>query len=243
MEDSKKLKKMFKIFRKRISFVISFVFLAVITAAIISSYAIVPVYEVSTQILVNQERTIPGDREERDIQLDLGLIDTYRDIIKSTVILEKVIDKENLNMTPEALFDKVTIRTNDNSQVVNIFIVDENQSRAVEIANTITETFQEEIQTLMNTNNVNILSPAVVRSDLEPINVNPILNIALAGFVSFIFGTIIAFLMEFLDQSLKSEEDVELALGVPVLGVISPFVMEKEAGQVVHPALKRREAQ
>lgn len=242
MEDSMKLKKIFKIFRKRVSFIVGFVFVAAVTAAIISSYAIVPIYEVSTQILVNQERAVLGDREERDIQLDLGLIDTYRDIIKSTVILEKVIEKENLNMTPEALFNKVTIRTNDNSQVVNIFIVDESQSQAVRIANAITETFQEEIQTLMNTNNVNILSPAAMRADLEPVNVNPILNIALAGFVSFVFGTILAFLMEFLDQSLKSEEDVELALGVPVLGVISPFAVEKEAGQAIHPALKRREA-
>jgi capsular polysaccharide biosynthesis protein len=75
----------------------------------------------------------------------------------------------------------------------------------------------------MNVDNVSILSPAVLKDNPAPVAPNPMLNMAIAAVVGLMLGVGIAFLLEYLDTSIKNDQDIEDVLGVPVLGVISPI--------------------
>ena len=55
------------------------------------------------------------------------------------------------------------------------------------------------------------------------------LNLAVALFVSLVLGFSLAFLLEYLDRTVKSAEDIEATAGVPMLGMI-PRILELTSG-------------
>ena len=110
---------------------------------------------------------------------------------------------------------------------------------AVDIANTTAEVFQEEILTLMNVDNVNILSPAAYVKNQSPVKPDPILNMAIAAVIGLMLGVGIAFLLEYLDTTVKTEQDIEEILGLPILGLVSP-ISEKELKSKKEPSSEER---
>ncbi len=56
---------------------------------------------------------------------------------------------------------------------------------------------------------------------------NPVRNGLLALAIGLMFGVGLAFLLEYLDDSWQSPEEVEQVSGVPTFGIISEFKMPK----------------
>ncbi|MFJ7186820.1 YveK family protein [Lysinibacillus xylanilyticus] len=222
MEETISLQDIFRTIRKRAVMIISLTVLSIIVAAIISFYVLTPIYQASTQILVNQQKT-DQQIQTTEIQTNLQLINTYNVIIKSPAILSKVIERLDLEMTTSQLANQITVSNAQNSQVVDVSVQDELAFRAVDIANTTAQVFQEQIQVLMKVDNVNILSPALLPEDPSPVKPNKMLNIAIATVLGLMIGVGLAFLLEYLDTTVKTESDVEELLQLPIIGLVSPI--------------------
>lgn len=240
MEETISLQDLFKTIRKRLGLIALLTILAITIAGVISFLVLTPVYQTSTEILVNQSPAETGQLTNQNIQTDLQLINTYSGIIKSPAILDQVVEEMNLDMTTDQLTSKITVSNADQSQIVNITVQDENPAMAVEIANTTASVFENDIQELMNVDNVTILSPAVMKENPSPVAPNPMLNMAIAGVVGLMLGVGIAFLLEYLDTSMKDQQDIEDVLGLPLLGVISPIVEKAELGPDNKTTSRRR---
>ncbi len=225
MEETISLQELFQVLKKRIWMILSLMVLGIAAAGIISYFFMTPVYQADTQILVNKnESTMEVPQyTSQDIQTNLQLINTYNVIMKSPAILSIVIERLDLDTTPAALTNNITVNSAQDSQVINLSVQDTEHFRAVDIANTTAQVFQEEIVDLMNVNNVNILSPAEHNEDPSPIKPNPELNMAIAAVVGLMLGVGIAFLLEYLDTTMKTEQDIEEILDLPILGLISPI--------------------
>ena len=222
MEETISLKELFQTLKKRMALIIIITLVAVMASGAISYFVLTPVYQSSTQILVNQTAE-EGQYSTNEVQTNLQLINTYNIILKSPVILEKVIDELDLNMSAGQLNGKLTVQNEQNSQVVNLSVQDENAATAAEIANTTAEVFRNEIATIMSidVNDVTILSPAVVTENQSPIKPQPLLNIAIALVVGAMAGVGLAFLLEYMDNTVKTEQDIEKIAELPVIGVIA----------------------
>lgn len=89
-----------------------------------------------------------------------------------------------------------------------------------------------------------VVSPAVVAA--EPVEPRPIRNGTLGLVVGMVFGLGMAFLYEYLDDTVKDTEQVEDILGAPVLGVIPAERIEKDEKRrltlVTHPGTAAAEA-
>ncbi|MDQ0232743.1 YveK family protein [Metabacillus malikii] len=229
MEETISLKELFLTLKKRLSLIIIIAAIATATSGIVSYFVLTPVYQSSTQILVNQAKSDQQAYNVGEVQTNLQLINTYTVIIKSPAILDKVIEKEKLDMSAGALNGLVSVSSEQNSQVVNITVQNEDPQQAANIANSIATTFKEEVTTLMNIDNVNILSEAMIGENPSPIKPQPVMNMAIALVVGLMAGVGLAFLLEYLDNTLKNEQDVENQLGLPVLGAITTINMEEEA--------------
>ena len=223
MEETISLQELISTLKKRMGLIIGTLIGAVAIAAVISYFFLTPIYQSSTQILVNQQQVEQQTFSSTDIQTNLQLINTYNVIIKSPVILSKVIESLDLNMTAAALNSQITVNSEQNSQVVNVTVQDPEAHKAVDIANTTAEVFQTEIQKLMKVDNVAILSPAVMAENPQPIKPNLKLNMAIAAVIGLMIGVGIAFLLEYLDTTVKTEQDIEELLGLPILGLVSPI--------------------
>lgn len=220
MEETISIKDLFLTLRKRLSLIIVITALAVLVSGIVSYFLLTPIYQASTQLLVNQSKNEEGIYNNNEVQTNLQLINTYNVIIKSSAILELVKEDLNLDMTAAELNEKISVASEQNSQVVNIIVEDENPKTAVDIANKTAEVFQKQIVEIMNVDNVTLLAKAEMAENPSPIKPQPLLNIAIALVVGLMAGVGLAFLLEYLDNTIKTEQDIEKQLGMPVLGVI-----------------------
>ncbi|WP_223634667.1 YveK family protein [Planococcus sp. 4-30] len=239
MEETISLQDLFKTLKKRAGLITLMTILAITIAGVVSFLVLTPMYETSTQILVNQEQTEASQLTNQNIQTDLQLINTYSVIIKSPAILDEVSSQLGLDMSVEQLNEKITVATAENSQVVNVTVQDEDPAKAVEIANKTAEVFEGEIMELMNVDNVSILSPAVLKENPSPVAPNPMLNMAIAAVIGLMLGVGIAFLLEYLDTSIKTQQDIEDILGIPMLGIISPIKEEAKLDQPTASSRRR----
>jgi capsular polysaccharide biosynthesis protein len=195
------------------------VILAVTITGAVSFYFLTPIYQSSTQILVNQSKNNQQSYSTMEVQTNLQLINTYTVIIKSPAILDLVIRELNLDLTVKQLNEQISVASEKDSQVVNITVKNPDPKMAAAIANMTASVFQQEISNIMKVDNVSILATA--DENPVPVEPRPVLNMAIALVFGLIAGMGLAFLLEYLDNTIKSEKDVENILGLPVLGVIS----------------------
>ncbi|MGE6203817.1 YveK family protein [Guptibacillus hwajinpoensis] len=229
MEETISLKEIFEVLKKRLALILLITLLATATSGVVSYFFLTPVYETSTQILVNQKADSENGFDYNQIKTNVDLINTYSVIIKSPTILDDVKEELSLDMTTSALNNKISVSNAQNSQVVSLSVTDPDPAVAVDIANKTASVFEKEISNIMNVDNVSILSKADFEGTPSPVNPNPVLNMAIAFVVGLMIGVGLAFLLEYLDNTIKSEEDIEKVLGVPVLGTIA-VIEDKEAG-------------
>lgn len=227
MDEALSLQEILKIIKKRLLLIISFVVISAGVTSLLLFYVIPPIYSAQTQILVNQNNINQEVYGWSQLETDLQLIDTYNVIIKSPAILNKVIEELNLDITTESLSNQISVSNEDNSKVVNIIIENKDYGQAVIIANKVAEIFKEEIPTLMNVDNINILSSAAKNDSPSSVKPNKVLTIGVAAIAGLLVSIGLAFLLENLDSTIKNEKDIEEILSLPVMGTVSLMRLEK----------------
>lgn len=220
MEDKISLQEILQNLKKHSGLIIAITLVSLIVSAVVTFFILTPQYQASTQILVNQAQNEEAQSSTADIESSRELISTYNVIITSPAILEPTINSTNFNGSVADLRSKITVSAEEESQIATVTVQDEDPERVVVLANTIGQTFEQNISNIMNVDNVSILSEAQTVDSENPVTPQPFLNLAIALFVGLITGICIAFLLEYLDKSIKTEQDIEKKLSLPVLGSV-----------------------
>lgn len=241
MMETISLREIYGILKNRIRMILTVMIAFMVLTALVSYYMITPIYQTSTQLLISQQQA-GAALDNLSIETDLQLMGTYSEIIESPVILEQVISQLGLEMSYGELAEKVTVEIAESSQLLTIQVQDADLAAAVEIANRTAEIFEVEVTEIMGVDNVFILSQAVVMDNQTPVSPNPPLNILLAAVIGLLIGAAAAFILQYLDTTLRGEQDVHDVLGIPVLGAISPMNEEVDIPANEPIAFKRREA-
>lgn len=227
MEETISFKELIVIIKKRLGMIIATSLLLAVLGGMFTFFFITKEYEVSTQFLVNQQQTDQTNTiQQSDIRTNIELINTYNVIIKSNRILEEVVNELDLDLSATQLGSKLTVTNENQSQVVTVTVRDTDPQRAENIANTTVDVFQEEIYELMNVDNVSVLNPADAGINPLPVSPNLTLNIVIAFILGAMLSIGLTFLLEYLDTSVKTEEDIERHLDLPVIGTVSHMAEE-----------------
>ena len=193
---------------------------SMLTSGIFSYFVITPVYKSSTTLMVG--KTYSGENgpllQYNDILTANQLVKTYSQIAKSRTVAEKIIELEKLDMTPGVFSGKIDVQPVRDTQLIQISIEDSNPNKAARLANVSGQVFIKKVVEVMKLDNVNIVDPAVPPQ--LPEKPNKRMNIMIAGVVGLMAAVGLVFLLEFLDQTIKSSEDINRYLELPVLGVI-----------------------
>lgn len=214
------LRDIWRIIKKGKWILIALPLIAMLTSVILSFFVLTPRYEAYTTLMVG--KTYDGQNamilQYNDILTANQLVKTYSQIAKSRSITEKVIEAEKLNMTPEQLSKSIDVKPVKDTQLIQITVEDTNPERAARLANFTASVFMGRVVEIMKVDNVNIIDVAVTPA--SPIKPNKKLNIVIAGVVGLMIALGIIFLLEFMDRTIKSSDDVKRHLGLPVLGSI-----------------------
>ena len=213
------LSELFRILKKHLSMIISLGMIGLILAAILTFFIATPQYNATTQILVNRRTESAEGLQLNDINSNVQMINTYKDIIKGPVILNEVRENLGTNLTTTDLSEKMEITTQEDSQVFSLTVVDENPHEAAKTANAVADTFQNEIGNIMNVENVTIISEAVPNTN--QIAPNNLLNLVLGLLIGIMTGVGISYLMEMMDKSVRDERFITETLGWSSLGSVS----------------------
>lgn len=228
------LKQYWAIIRRRWKMVLAIPVIAVIVSAVYSLYVITPQYQANSTLLINPRPTTSAaaaaaagtSQAYEALQLGQAMVPTYTQIIKSYSVEQSVIKALNLPMTPGTLNGMINVTSPTQSEVIQISVTDPSLTQAVEIANTLASTFQQKARMLMQVQNVQIIDSANAAQSPTPVKPNKKLNVAIALVLGLMVSIGLAFLLEYLDNRIRTVDDVRRYLDLPVLGMVVEHDLE-----------------
>ena len=225
------IKDIFKILRKRIRIIAAVTLIAVAAAAGLTYFVISPSYVTTSKLFIG----MPTIREDGsgnaswDFSYYKQLLEPYSEIIKSDNLLERAIKRGKLNMSQQALAGSLMVQSGE-SQVLSLSIYTGNPEQGVKILNAVIDEFIETSNKLIKNSNVTVISsPKISRTPVSP---NKPKNMIFGTALGLALGIALALLMEYMDNSIKDEEEAEILIGVPVIGTVPEYdkkIKSKEA--------------
>ncbi|MEW9123456.1 MAG: Wzz/FepE/Etk N-terminal domain-containing protein [Thermotaleaceae bacterium] len=220
------LREYFQIIVKRIWLILLIGFLFAATSGIISFFVLEPVYETSTTLMVGKTKEQETQIQYNDVLLSQKLVKTYGEIAKSRTVSKEVIDNLKLEMTPEELKGKVSVNLVGDTEIIMVKVQDTDPALTATLANNLAQVFMKHVVRIMKVDNVQVIDKAEI--PIRPIKPRPMLNIAIATMIGLMLGLGIVFLLEYLDNTIKTPGDVEKHLDLPIIGAI-PVINELTA--------------
>lgn len=219
------LREYLRIVRRRLWFIIPFVLICTFGAAWFSYRTYVPLYSAQTKLYVNQaEAADPFNRGIMTIGQASGgngVIDTYKEIIRTPIIMDKVVDRyPHLDASADELIRRVSVYALNNTSVMIISVVHPSYEQAVMMVNAITDVFVAELPKISPGHTAVLLTEAKLAAHPDPVNEQHHTYIILAFMASLILSVGIAILLDVLDDRIKDEADVVRVLGVSTLASV-----------------------
>ncbi|MCK1215795.1 Wzz/FepE/Etk N-terminal domain-containing protein [Streptococcus uberis] len=200
-------------------FFILFTSLLIATLALMMSVFIMkPTYTSATRIYVLNKTQQSDNLSAMDLQAGGLLVNDYKEIITSRDVMNDVIAKNGLAMTPEQLSGKIAVTIPTDTRVISIAVTDKDPQQAADIANTVREVSSQKLKSVTKVEDVTALEKAQVPNNPSSPNIkrNTLLGFLVGAFLS-ILSVIIR---ELLDDRVKRPEDVEEVLGMTLLGIV-----------------------
>ena len=231
--DELDLKELLNLFWSKIFQIIIIVILTTGIGAIYTFGFTIQKYSSSTTlVLTSSEKSKDAENTNSitttDVTLNSKLVSTYSQLVKSNNVLRKVISNLNIDLSEENLRKNVSVNAVEDTELIKITVTNENAAYSAKIANEIAKVFSEMVTEIYNINNIHIVDEAEVSN--TPSNINHGRDIIIFAFIGFVIAIIYILIANMLDTTIKTPEDVEKGVGLPVLvsiPLIENFVVEK----------------
>lgn len=196
---------------------------AVVSVAIfwgISTVTYEPLYESTATLYIlrqSDDGTSSGDASS-DFSLALKVVNDCTFLLKSHSVLDEVIAGMDLDMSYQQLYNAVSTSNPDNTRILQVTVRAASPELAQRIVDLICELGKETITNAMGFEQVNLFEHGI-RNDV-PCNRTSMAVYALLGAMAAVTVYLIFLVVFILDDSIKTNEDIERYLGMSVLGEI-----------------------
>ncbi|MCH4168350.1 MAG: Wzz/FepE/Etk N-terminal domain-containing protein [Streptococcaceae bacterium] len=233
MEEQINLENILKIIKKHISLLVTSMLLGILVSAVITFLVITPKFNSSAQLIV-QSKDENNTNLQGDINGNVLLINTYKDMIMGNFVMDKAqqqLAANNYQITIDDLKNSVSILQTQDSQMFQIVSTLDNPKDAALVTNTVATVFKERAGEVLDVRQVTIISEGQVND--SPVSPNKKVNLIIGWLVGLMLGLGLIFLREMLDKTVKDEQFVPDNLGFPILGTVSEFqIRELELNEI-----------
>lgn len=221
------LKELFEYLKERILIILIIILVVLIAGCLYSIFLKTPMYRSQTSfVLVSDDGTAGGGGySQAEANLNKNLVATYSDLVKSNRVVDKVIKNLSLDYSVNSLKNRITVTNKTNTEIIYVSVEDKDRALAADIANEIIKVFGDEIKDIYRLQNVSIVDKATEAE--SPYNVNVLKDIVIYLLVGIVLACGSIFVVYYFDTTIKSAEEVEKKLGIPVLGIV-PKVKYKD---------------
>lgn len=174
-----------------------------------------PMYNSYTTVILGSTETTVT---QTDININKSLVNTYAEIVKSRRVLDQVIKELSLDDSYESLSGSISVSAVSNTEIIKISVNNLDPIEAKNVANVTAKFFAKEVEVLYNMDNVNILDEATTNE--KPYNINVPKQIVIYFLVGVVLAVAILFVIYYFDRTVKSVEQVEQKIKLPILGSV-----------------------
>ena len=210
------LREIFFALKKKIWWILATGLLLGCAAGAYSQIFIEPTYtSTSSMLVLSKEETLSS---MSDFQLGTQLASDYQVVIKSTPVMKQVIENLGLNMNTGALQSSIRIENPSNTRILKLSVASRNPELAKEIVDELASVSVEYIGDKME-----VVAPKIVEEGQIPTykdGPNVKKNALLGLMVGFIISGGLVCLLTVLNDSIKTEDDIERYLGISTLATI-----------------------
>ena len=215
------LKELLLVYWKKKWFVAIVTLISIAIGYYYSYYHVVPKYESTTTLMLGKISNFSSDSTEirddyqiaqSEITINSSLVSTYSKLITSRTLVQKVIANLNLNLSEGAIIGSTIVSRVEQTQLIQIRVRNTNPELACKIANEIAKVFSEQIKDIYNINNVYIVDKAIPSG--TPYNINHKKDLGISALIGFVLSSGLILLYYLLDNTVKSEEQLEENIGV-----------------------------
>jgi capsular polysaccharide biosynthesis protein len=220
MDQTKDLREVMHIIKKRILMIIGITAACGVLAGVLSFYVLKPVYEAKTSIIVSKPMTDTTVQTYNDVLMYQNLVKTYSEIAKSKSVAKLAAEELDNRYTAMDIMETTNIIPQADTQILMISVRNKSAEDAMDIVEAISKSFiKESAAVFPNGGIIMVMDEAEIPQ--IPVKPNKKLNVAIGLFLGLIASGSMAFLFEYMDKSIKTEEDVEKYLkDVAVIGII-----------------------
>ena len=214
------LKDLFNIFWSKKSQILLIIAIFIVIGFMYSYIFLTPKYQASTSILLAKSNTSQSSDgttiTANDLTLNQKLVSTYSELLKTETVLNQVISNLGINKTVEDLQQNISVSAKDDTEIIEIKVVDVDAKEAQKIANETAQVFISKIaKEYYNMDNVYVVDEA--KEEKAPYNINHVKDLAIFAIIGFVIASIYVLILNMLDTTVKSKEDVEKKLNLTVL--------------------------
>lgn len=193
-----------------------------------TSFLVTPLYSASSMMYVMPDNSNSNSSTLSDMQVGQQLTSDYSSMIKSRSFMEDVIKKLNLTIDYQQLLDKVEVTNPTSSRILQVTVNDPNPKTAADIANEVASVAESKLKEITGMQAIKIYEEAAVPD--RPSSPSLKKNCALGLLAGIVLAMAVITVLYLLDDTIKTEDDIEKYLGMTTLAVI-PYNGRKQQRQ------------
>lgn len=208
---------LFKVLKKNILLVLVISVLCALIGFVSSMFLINKKYSSEATIYITPKVTEQGTIDYNSIQTNSRMVNNYMEILKGETILAKVANQVGMESYEEVL-DTLTISNPENTELISVSSETTDPELSQQIVSLVISTFTEDMMDILNLNNVTIINDAKVNENPVSPSVPRYTILGLA--VGLVVSCGYVFITFLFDKRLRTREEAENFLGVPVLATV-----------------------
>ena len=223
-EEELDLTRLFFALIKRIWLILIIAVVSACGAATYTHFRIEPTYtSTSSMVVLTKETTLTS---LADLQLGSQLTKDYTVLITSRPVLETVIDNLGIEMSYKTLKQQIAIQNPEDTRILYISVTTNDARQAKAIVDELAS-----VSALFIGDTLEITPPKIIEEgEVAAVKTGP--NLTKNTILGFLGGMVlicaVIIILELLNDSIRSEEDVEKYLGLPVLAVVTNKEEQKQ---------------
>ncbi|MDU4912100.1 Wzz/FepE/Etk N-terminal domain-containing protein [Clostridium baratii] len=217
-EENINIREIFLSLKERYKLILAITLSFTIISMLLSFFVIKPKYEASVKLFIGKQESKKTDYDNNDVQMYQKLLTTYAEVIKTDDIIESSMKKIHMDENIKGVEKNLKVTPRADTQILEVSYTDTNKLEAANFLNSLTSNFMKESKKLIPNGNIQIIQK--VKTPEKAVSPNKTLNILIAFILGLIVGVGVALLLEFLDNTFKSKDELEKALDLPVLATI-----------------------
>lgn len=198
------------------------VMVCALIAGLYAFFVIKPVYQAEGEMYITNTDSIIS---MADLQLSSELAADYNEIMMSRTVLKMVVRELNLNMDYKALKGMVTVSNPESTHCLKVSTTSGDPNLAINITNTMMKVGIDQIYKIIGNDTPGIIDPAEADA-VKVVSSSKSRIVGMGALIGLLLMCALIAMSVMLDMTVKTEEDVENYIGLPVLASVPD--MEKK---------------